>query len=177
MIPYIVTFEKGENKDISLKNQRRISRARARDACMTGEAVRRSTKTPRTSPSLVFVLTNTTFLYSVVFRSGDHVYIMYMTFIVPASLNNIETLWRCELRSVFSGEVDSQKRSLSFDGWWMLRSGGRSNVKRCVFSFFRKIVTDFASRISRGNLFHKRGPATTNDERLFFCFWPRSRME
>ena len=44
--------------------------------------------------------------------------------------------------------------------------GGRSNVKRCVFNYFRKIVTDFASRISKGNLFHKRGVATTNDE------WP-----
>ena len=31
---------------------------------------------------------------------------------------------------------------------------------------WRKIVTDFASRIWRGNLFHKCGAATTNDE------WP-----
>ena len=36
-------------------------------------------------------------------------------------------------------------------------------MKRYVFTFFRKIVTDYASRI---NLFHKRGAATTNNE------WP-----
>ena len=31
-------------------------------------------------------------------------------------------------------------------------------------------MTDFASRISRGNLFHKRGAATTNDEWPYFLF-------
>ena len=40
---------------------------------------------------------------------------------------------------------------------------GRSNVKS-VFLFF--IVTDFASRISRGNLFHKHGAATII---FYFC--------
>ena len=30
-----------------------------------------------------------------------------------------------------------------------------SNVKKCVFIFLRKIVTDFASRNSRGNLFQE----------------------
>ena len=41
--------------------------------------------------------------------------------------------------------------------WTKISIQWRSNVKRSVFNFFRKIVTDFASRISRGNLFHKRG--------------------
>ena len=44
-----------------------------------------------------------------------------MTSIAPVSLNNIETQWRCGLKSVFSGEVHSRKRNSSYDGRWMLR--------------------------------------------------------
>ena len=33
-----------------------------------------------------------------------------MTSIAPVSLNNIETQWRCGLKSVFSGDVHSRKR-------------------------------------------------------------------
>ena len=35
-----------------------------------------------------------------------------MTSIAPVSLNNIETQWRCGLKSIFSGEVHSRKRIL-----------------------------------------------------------------
>ena len=43
------------------------------------------------------------------------------TSIAPVSLNNIETQWRCGLKSVFSGEVHSRKRNSSYDCRWMLR--------------------------------------------------------
>ena len=67
-----------------------------------------------------------------------------MTSIAPVSHNNIETQRRCGLKSVFSGEVHSQKRiHRNYDGRWML-------ILRCVrpFIFSRKILTDFALRIS-----------------------------
>ena len=35
-----------------------------------------------------------------------------MTSIAPVSLNNIDTQWRCGLKSVFSGDVHSRKKSL-----------------------------------------------------------------
>ena len=38
-----------------------------------------------------------------------------MTSIAPVSLNNIETQWRCGLKSVFSVELHSRKRSSSYD--------------------------------------------------------------
>ena len=93
-----------------------------------------------------------------------------MTSITPVSLNNIEPLWRCGLKSVFSGEVHSRKGDSSYDDQWMLRLRCYVKLLRCYvckkvyFHFFQKIVTDFASLISRGNLFHKRSAATTNDE-------------
>ena len=87
-----------------------------------------------------------------------------MTSIAPVSVKNIETQWRCGVKSVFSGEVHSRKRSSSYNCGGCSDEAGRSNVIRCVFIFFRKIVTDFSSRISRGNLFHNCGAATTNDE-------------
>ena len=39
----------------------------------------------------------------------------------PVSLNNIETQWRCGLKSVFSGDVHTWKRNSSYDSPWMLR--------------------------------------------------------
>ena len=59
-------------------------------------------------------------------------------YIALLSLNIIEIQSRCGLKSVFSGEVHSRKRKSSYDGRWMLRLVvSRSNVKRCVFIFFR----------------------------------------
>ena len=42
--------------------------------------------------------------------------ISIMTSIAPVSRHNIETNWRCGLKSVFSGEVHSRKRNSSYDG-------------------------------------------------------------
>ena len=64
-----------------------------------------------------------------------------MTSIAPVSLNNIGTQWRCALKQYSVG------RSIVGKGIRHMTVGGCADVKRCVFNFFRKIVTDFASRI------------------------------
>ena len=58
-------------------------------------------------------------------------------------------------------------KTFLFNFYFFVNKGIRQmTVDGCSDNVFRKIVTDFVSRTSKGNLFHKRVAATPNDE------WP-----